>query len=212
MKPLPCGTLKLVWGCFCALTLYIMSNGWQKYKRVKRYNTADGVHALTFSTYKSVSVLRSAVACCVLANAVAAAKAKYGFHLWAYVFMPDHVHMILWFPEPKHDISKTLQSIKQSASRSTINYFRNHEPDQLSALATGKSDKPFRVWQEGGGYDKNMTNAAAIHAYAEYIHENPVMAGLCQCAEEWPWSSARDWINGESGPISIDRDSFPVLE
>ncbi|MGD0128877.1 MAG: hypothetical protein ABSF46_26285 [Terriglobia bacterium] len=36
----------------------------------------------------------------------------------------------------------------------------------------------------------------------EYIHLNPVRAGLVERAEDWPWSSARAYTGWLSGTVS----------
>ncbi len=41
----------------------------------------------------------------------------------------------------------------------------------------------------------------------EYIHNNPVKAGLVQKAEDWMYSSAADWLTSGSGLIKIDKES-----
>jgi putative transposase len=48
----------------------------------------------------------------------------------------------------------------------------------------------FRFWQEGPGYDRNVTTPAVIDAAIEYIHMNPVRRGLVERATDWKWSSA----------------------
>ena len=48
----------------------------------------------------------------------------------------------------------------------------------------------FRFWQAGGGFDRNLWNAKAIHNSIKYIEYNPVRAGLVNAPEEWQWSSA----------------------
>jgi putative transposase len=40
----------------------------------------------------------------------------------------------------------------------------------------------------------------------EYIHNNPVKAGLVRDATEYEYSSARYWLLGEPGPIPIDKE------
>jgi putative transposase len=54
----------------------------------------------------------------------------------------------------------------------------------------------FRFWQEGAGYDRNLTSPSAIEASLDYIHSNPVKRRLCERAIDWKWSSAR-WYLGE---------------
>ncbi|HEX2475460.1 MAG TPA: hypothetical protein VHK01_11970 [Lacipirellulaceae bacterium] len=57
-----------------------------------------------------------------------------------------------------------------------------HEPGDLQTC--------FRFWQEGPGYDRNVTTPAVIEAAIEYIHMNPVRRGLVKRAVDWKWSSA----------------------
>jgi hypothetical protein len=39
----------------------------------------------------------------------------------------------------------------------------------------------------------------------EYIHLNPVRAGLVKRAEEWQWSSVHDYMGGLSATIRPNR-------
>ena len=47
----------------------------------------------------------------------------------------------------------------------------------------------FRFWQEGGGYDRNLTGEKTVLAAIQYAHANPVRRGLCSSPAEWRWSS-----------------------
>ena len=49
----------------------------------------------------------------------------------------------------------------------------------------------FRYWQEGPGYDRNLTSPEAVNGSIEYIHLNPVRRGLISDPHEWRWSSCR---------------------
>ncbi len=40
----------------------------------------------------------------------------------------------------------------------------------------------------------------------EYIHSNPVRAGLAAKAEDYPLSSAGDWLCGRPGKMAVDRE------
>jgi putative transposase len=37
-----------------------------------------------------------------------------------------------------------------------------------------------------------------------YIHRNPVMRGLVEKPEDWPWSSFRHYATGEAGAVEIE--------
>ncbi len=139
------------------------------------------------------------------------ARHKHSFDLWAWVFMPDHVHLLIKPGTDSYNISKILQTIKQSVSRKEINYARKNNPESLTLLLTGLKDRPFRFWQDGGGYDRNFHSRKLISASIDYIHNNPVKAGIAKNAEDWVWSSAIEWLGLGVSPLNIDKRSIPIL-
>jgi len=143
-----------------------------------------------------------------MAQAITNAKGKHGFHLWAYVFMPEHVHLLIWPAREAYSISDILGTIKQSVSRKAMTWLRENTPGGLRCLATGRKDKPWRFWQEGGGYDRNVRNGKALIEMMGYIHNNPVRRGLVARPEDWKWASAQDWSELRPGAVPIDKESF----
>jgi putative transposase len=177
-------------------------------KRCVRYNLPGHAHELTFSCYQRRPFLRSSRACSYLAEAIARARLAHDFRLLAYVFMPEHVHLLIWPAVPDYSISVLLRSIKQSVSRRIVEHLRRDDPDGLRVLATGQTGKPYRFWQAGGGYDRNITELTTLQTAADYIHANPVRRGLARSAVEWHWSSAREWLGDGHGPIEVDMGVF----
>jgi len=184
-----------------------MRTGRRIRKLCKRWNDPHDAHELTFSCSQGKSFLRSEQTRTYLATAIDAARQKHTFDLWAYVIMPNHVHLLIWPREEQYDISAILKSVKQSVSRKAIVWLRRENPDGLAALETGHRHAPYRFWQDGGGYDRNMRSAPAIRKAIDYIHANPVRAELVGEPGAWEWSSYRQWCLGEAGPIAIDVES-----
>ena len=52
------------------------------------------------------------------------------------------------------------------------------------------SNAVHRVWDREY-WDRFIRDERHLYAAREYIHNNPVKAGLVRCPEEWEWSSAR---------------------
>jgi hypothetical protein len=105
-----------------------------------------------------------------------------------------------------YDMSKILQSVKQSVARRAMIHLRQTAPDWLDRLKVVWPDgrTEHRFWQQGGGYDRNMYGSRAIEASIQYLHANPVRRGLVARPTDWEWSSAR-WYAGErSVPLTID--------
>ena len=178
-------------------------------KKCRRYNIPGHAHELTFSCYRRQPFLLNDWACDYLAQAVIKAKEKHAFDVWAYVFMPEHVHLLICPRYVEYSISKILTSIKQSVARRAVRYLRVQDPCRLKQLTTGKKDHPYRFWQIGGGYDRNVTTDQAVIHMVRYIHNNPVRRGLVEHSQQWNYSSTRQWQEGV-GPIPVDFESFPV--
>jgi putative transposase len=186
-----------------------MLDGERYTKRCHRWNVAGHAHELTFTCYENRPFLSKERTCRYLVAGITRARTKHEFDLWAYVFMPDHVHLVICPRQEQYSIAQILRSIKQPVSRRAIEYLKRNNPAGLRLLATGQQDEPYRFWQKGGGYDRNITKVQTLIETVRYIHNNPVRKGLIETADQWYYSSAADWQNARSGPLSVDFESFP---
>ena len=109
----------------------------------------------------------------LLAEPVRSRREAHGVLVMAWVFLPDHWHAIL-FPHYPATISGVMESIKVSSTRRI-----NRE---------GK--KSGRLWQ-GRFFDRALRTVKEYNEKVEYIHLNPVRAGLVGRAEEWKSSNSR---------------------
>ncbi len=179
------------------------------HKKCKRYDTPGEAHELTFSCYLNQSFLTDDRTRYYLVDAINKAKIKHQFDLWAYVFMLEHVHLLIWPTQNVYSTSEILKSIKQSVSRRAIGYIRKHNPGKLHLMATNQKYGKYRFWQDGGGYDRNMRTRVALINSVEYIHNNPVRRGLVANPGDWKWSSFLQWEGYQEGLLQINLDSFP---
>ncbi len=184
-----------------------MNDGEVHRKTCQRWNVPWDAHELTFSCYRRQAFLSKDRTRKYLADAVNRARAKMGFHVWAYVMMPEHAHLLIWPAKEVYSISAILKAVKQSVSRRAVAWLKANNPSGLRWLATGYTDKPYQFWQDGGGYDRNVRNSKALRDIFTYIHNNPVKRGLVSQPEDWKWSSARDWASLAVGPIPIDKET-----
>ena len=121
-------------------------------KRCKRYNTPGDSHYLTFSCYRRQPFLAKDRACRWFAEAIGAAREKRRFRLIAYVFMPEHAHLLIHPQEREYDISLILQSLKIPVARKARDFLLNNAPHYLNRICAGAE---FRFWQAGGRGLKN---------------------------------------------------------
>ena len=182
-----------------------------KFKTCRRYNDAGHAHALNFCCFKNQRFLSKERACLWLADAIDLARVKHEYDLWAYVFMPEHIHLLICPRLAAYNISKILTTIKQSVNRKAVNYLQIERPDFLKNLLDEQPNgkKHYRFWQRGGGYDRNISETKALLAEIDYIHANPIRRGLCATPSDWKWSSAADYALLRNGPLTLNLESLP---
>ena len=66
-----------------------------------------------------------------------------------------------------------------------------------------KINSDFQVWQEGF-HPQLIQSEEMLLQKIVYIHQNPIKRGLVDRPEEWRYSSARNFICGDSSVIEID--------
>ena len=102
---------------------------------------------------------------------------------------------------------------KRRVTDTATSWLKKNNPDRLQKMLDlqPSGEKSFRFWQRGGGYDRNIFSADEAHEKIQYIHANPVRAGLVESPDKWKWSSFQAWETDIDSPIPIDRDSFPLI-
>jgi putative transposase len=164
-------------------------------------NTPGHAHVLTFSCYRRYKFLTKDRTCEWLAEAINEARLDLGFQLWAYVFMPEHVHLLIWPFRPVYDVRSILHAIKAPVGRKAVEYLRDAAPEWLPRITVAKKQRVRRYfWQPGGGFDSNEIEPLAIFALIDYIHNNPVRRELVARPEDWRWSSA-GWCEGKNSLV-----------
>ena len=103
-----------------------------------------------------------------------------------------------------------MNSLKSASARKIIDWIR--ESNYVSSLSKLALDIPQKrghthaLWQKDFS-SVDLWSPKFIRQKLNYIHRNPVRAGLCQHPAEWRWSSYRAYFPHESGSIPIEVDS-----
>ena len=148
----------------------------------RRHKTGD-LHFLTISCHRHAHILKNAEACSTLRQILEETRQRYGFHVLGYVFMSNHIHLLLSEPE-KAPLSTAIQVIKQRFSRTRKEEF---------------------VW-EPRYHDFNVITRDKQVEKLRYMHRNPVKAGLVEKPEDYRWSSYRAYAFNEDNPVHISTD------
>jgi putative transposase len=176
------------------------------YQKVrKRYEDPQQAREFTFTCFRRYKFLnRDRTRRWFLAE-LDAARHQHGFHIWAYVLMPEHVHLLLWPNGRDLQFGRIVGHIKERVSRRAIAWLEENAPHWLERISVQEgSVLRRRFWQPGGGFDRNVVELDTAQQMIDYIHANPVRRGLVDRAEDWKWSSAA-WYCGQTNvPLAID--------
>jgi len=127
-------------------------------------------------------------------------REEHGFLLSAWVFLPDHWHAI-FYPAHPLTIGRVMESIKDAATK-RINRSRRE---------VGRLLQPRF-------FDRALRTVKEYNEKVEYIHLNPVRAGLVSRPEDWPWSSVHDYtgsinrVPATPSGLAVDRVLLPSDE
>ena len=105
------------------------------------------------------------------------------YRLHEFVIMPDHVHVLL---TPLTSLEKAVQSIKGG----------------FSYRVKKELGSNMEVWQKGFA-DHRIRDASDYRLHIIYIRQNPVKAHLCDCADDYPYSSACGAFEFDSAPQEL---------
>lgn len=163
-------------------------------RKLRRIEHPGHGRYLTFSCYRRLPLFLNDRIKDAFVDRLALTKTSLGFRLYAWVIMPEHVHLVLQTDQPELTAETILHSLKRHFSRKVLARWRELDAAILPRIRDARGQLHF--WQTGGGYDRNLTSEAEWREKIEYTHNNPVRRGLVMRPEEWRWSSSR-WYEGD---------------
>jgi putative transposase len=155
-------------------------------KRVRHYDLPGDAHFLTFSCFRRLPLLSKDRTRMWLVDAIGKAQTRHKFELWAWVIMPEHVHLLINPRATGYSISAILSSIKRPVAQAAIAYLACRRSPFLTKLTISTRARTYRrFWQAGPGQDHNIHDPVTAHKIVEYIHNNPVKRGLVARSDDW---------------------------
>jgi len=162
----------------------------------RRFDDRRYVHFVTFSVYKRRRLLDldqpKRIVLGVLDHLLKTMSAR----CVGFVLMPNHVHALVWLPEPK-DLTRFLHGWERMSSFRIRQWYAEHASNYFADFGPGE-----RFWQPKS-YIFHIHSERKLQEKLDYMHLNPVRAGLVLKAEEWRWSSARWYLLRQTVGVPI---------
>lgn len=127
-----------------------------------------------------------------------------GLVIHAWVIMSNHIHMII-SRNDKYLLQEIVRDFKKYTARNIIEEIENSEEESrkkwllwmmAAAGRRNSRNETYQFWQQ---HNKpiELYSAPVIEQKLDYIHQNPVKAGIVLSAEEYYYSSAKNYYGLE---------------
>ena len=179
------------------LHLQTMPTGYQIADQSKAYY-------LTFQVVYWIDIFTRKVYRDIVIESLKYCQKEKGLEIFAYVIMSNHVHILA--RSANDNLSNVVRDFKKHTSKKIIEQIEIGKTESRKAWmlrlfmhAAKRQNKTgkYQVWtHENHAIEVSSNNF--IENKVEYIHANPVRAGLVNKAEDYKYSSASNYADNES--------------
>ena len=114
--------------------------------------------------------------------------------LYAFVIMHNHIHLIWQTQAGINHVAVQRDFLKFTAQKIKAD-LRQFHPDTLRLFKVEAKDRHYQFWKRNP-LSIELRSNRVFQQKLEYIHWNPVRAGLCVLPELYPYSSAEYYETG----------------
>ena len=169
-------------------------------KKWHNQNLPGALHYVTGNVINRIRVFENPRCCKGFLEVCGELVRTWPAKLIVYVVMPDHFHLIV---NPRDgDIQGFSGALKSLGAKKLIELTGGR---MFLLKVTAKDGSLHQVWQESFKAFP-LWSAWMINQKINYIHNNPLKAGLVRSAKEYIWSSFRAFYRDSGEPLAIDHD------
>ncbi len=164
-----------------------------------KINDPDGIYFITFATVGWIDVFTRKDYKDIVVNSLQFCQEEKGLIIYSWCIMSNHVHLIV--RSSVGDLSGTIRDLKSFTSKQILKSISAHPKESRREWmlelfkkygAKNSNNKTFQFWQQDNHPKELITNHFKDQK-CDYIHQNPVKAGIVANAEDYLYSSARSY-------------------
>ncbi len=175
-----------------------------------KFHNQNGLYFIAITVVEWIDVFTRKTYKDIIVDSMNYVIDKKGLIIFAWVIMSNHLHMIVSCEENYH-ISDAIRDFKKYTSKRIISEIhQSKESRRRWMLAIFEShgiknpnNTTFQFWQQDN-HPVELDNNSMIDQRVDYIHNNPVKAGIVNKPEDYVYSSARDYCD-EIGLVKIRK-------
>ncbi|WP_293785486.1 transposase [uncultured Pedobacter sp.] len=174
---------------------------------------AGGIYFLTFTIVDWVDIFTRLSYKEIIINSLKYCQAKKGLTLYAYCLMTNHIHLIA-SASGSIKLFEIVRDFKKFTNRAIIEEIYSGNESRKKWLLNkfefaGRyltRIEHYKVWQDGY-HAVELISPEFTYQKLNYIHQNPVRAGIVSEPEHYTYSSASNYCD-LSGPIDVELLDF----
>ena len=153
----------------------------------------QGLHFVTATVVQWIDVFTRATYADILLDSLRFCQNKKGLQIFGWVIMSNHLHIIYSCREG-FDLSDTLRDFKKFTSTNIVAAIENNQRESRKnwMLWLLRQNGEIQFWRPGN-HPEEIHSADFFRQKLNYIHQNPVRAGIVEKEEEYRYSSATDF-------------------
>jgi putative transposase len=174
----------------------------------KRYRIEGSIFYITSNVYNRIRIFTHSSFIIPIIDSLNYYRYQYDCKLLGYVIMPDHIHILIW-PRDVKIVADFMRDFKRFTSGRITRQVKLEgkigwvEKFEEAGNETGRAD--YKVWQDSF-WGQNIYTQKFLEQKLNYIHMNPVRAGIVDEPTKYPYSSYRNYEYDDNTLIEIDKD------
>lgn len=176
----------------------------------------DKIHFITATVIDWIDVFTRKSFKDVVIESLAYCIKEKGMLLYGYVIMSNHIHFIVQSKDGR--LSDLIRDFKKFTAKNILEKIQT-EPESRrewmlerfkKATETHGRNKNYQFWQYGN-HAEDIYSHKFMWSKLDYIHLNPVRAGIVEKASHYRYSSASNYVNNE-GLLNVEIVDNPVID
>lgn len=168
------------------------------------------IHFITFSVVELVDAFTRKQYRDILLDSIKFCQAEKGLKLYAWCIMSNHIHLILAARD--NNLSDLLHDFKKFTAKQLVKAIsENKQESRKDWMLTifseaGKGDSrnsEYQFWRQDN-HPVELYSTAFCFQQLNYLHQNSVEAGIVKKAQDYLYSSAKDYfLAKKSGLLDV---------
>ena len=173
------------------------------------FHEHNQLYFVSFATVNWIDVFVRRIYFEIMVDSLKHCIAYKGLEMYAWCIMPSHVHLIV--STETGNLSNIMRDMKRHTSKAITEAIAENMQESKRewmlwmfkrAGRHNPNNETYQFWQQDN-HPIELSSNLMVHQRLDYLHNNPVEAGLVDYPPHYLYSSARDYYTEERGLVPV---------